>query len=437
MQVRRSLSALRADFRTLKVAPKELWINYIIGLLEYYAYFAIAVTLVLMLSKEFGFSDKRAGWAYGSFAMMISVAGILVGTAVDRWGVRKSLIIGTSLALVSRLIVTFTHNEWLMWLSIMVLMPLGMALVFIALPAGIKRYTNNENRTFGFSLAYVFRNVAALSALPLVDVFRSVFKQGVVVAGITLSPYRLLLLTSVLTTLLAVVLSALFVREIEVDDSGVAAFEPDKQSPWSIYSKVLRESHIWKFLLFLVFMLAVRMIFKHLDATFPKYLVRELGKGAMFGTVTSLNPFLIVLLVPLMSPLAKRIGVVRSIILGTAISGLAVLFLSIPASYATAIAFVVFLSLGESIWAPRLNEFITVASPKGREGTYLSLAAIPMFIAKFFTGGFSGYMLATYCPATGPRNCEMMWLWIAMITLSSPVLILLFRNLFKGSGFQK
>lgn len=437
MQARRSMSALKADFRSLKGAPRELWIAYFLNFLECYAFFSVAVTLTLLLSKEFGFSDEKAGWAYGAFTMMVSIAGIVTGTLVDRWGVRKAFIIGTSLALGSRLILTFTHNEWLVWASILGLMPVGMALFFIALPAGVKRYTNDGNRTFGFSLLYVFRNIAALIALPLIDVFRSAFEHGAVVMGMTLSPYRLLLLTSVLTTLLAVGLSLLLIREIEAVSEGITAFRPHKEPPWRIYGKVLRESHVWKFLLFLVFMLAVRMVFKHMDATFPKYLVRELGKGALFGTVTSINPFLIIILTPLMSPLSKRIGVVQSIMLGTVISGASLLFMAVNASYATAIAFMAFFSLGEAIWSPRLDQFKAEAAPKGREGTYISLAAVPMFIAKFFTGGFSGYMLAKYCPEAGPRNSEMMWFWIAMISLSSPILIFIFRKLFKGEMFEK
>lgn len=38
-----------------------------------------------------------------------------------------------------------------------------------------------------------------------------------------------------------------------------------------------------------------------MDATLPKYMIREMGEDAKFGTVYSINPFMIILLVPVIS----------------------------------------------------------------------------------------------------------------------------------------
>lgn len=38
-----------------------------------------------------------------------------------------------------------------------------------------------------------------------------------------------------------------------------------------------------------------------MDATLPKYMIRELGEEAKFGLVYSINPFMIILLVPIIS----------------------------------------------------------------------------------------------------------------------------------------
>jgi hypothetical protein len=39
-------------------------------------------------------------------------------------------------------------------------------------------------------------------------------------------------------------------------------------------------------------------------------------------------------------------------------------------------------------------------APEGQEGSYMALSVLPFFIAKFFVGMLSGFLLATYCPET-------------------------------------
>jgi hypothetical protein len=88
--------------------------------------------------------------------------------------------------------------------------------------------------------------------------------------------------------------------------------------------------------------------------------------------------------------------------------------------------FVLFLSVGEALWNPRLYEYTAAVAPKGQEASYMSLSFLPYFIAKFFVGMFSGNLLNHYCPATGARHSETMWLIIALMTLTTPVGLLLF-----------
>jgi hypothetical protein len=58
----------------------------------------------------------------------------------------------------------------------------------------------------------------------------------------------------------------------------------------------------------------------------------------------------------------------------------------------------------------------------------MSLSYLPFFVAKFFVGMFSGLLLGTYVPEAGPRNPQMLWLVIALMSLVTPVGLFLFRN---------
>ena len=90
------------------------------------------------------------------------------------------------------------------------------------------------------------------------------------------------------------------------------------------------------------------------------------------------------------------------------------------------------LSIGEALWLPRLYEYTAVIAPRGRESSYMSLSALPMFFAKMIVGPMGGYLLMRYCPEHGPRHSEMMWLIIGLTTIAGPILIFLLRHVIAG-----
>lgn len=92
------------------------------------------------------------------------------------------------------------------------------------------------------------------------------------------------------------------------------------------------------------------------------------------------------------------------------------------------VLFIVFLSIGEAFWSPRLYEYTAMIAPKGREGTYMALASAPNFAAKLAVGGLSGTLLANLCPSEGHCNGQMMWLAVGCMTVTSPILMLILRR---------
>lgn len=434
------LRTLSGRFYGLRNAPPELWIVYLIKFLESYAYFSMSVALVLYLSKEFGMNDQQAGNVYGWFGLLVGVFALLAGFIVDIIGVRASLILGSVLLLISRGVLSFTTDVNTALAMLYLLLPLGMSLGIPVMTTGIRRYTNESNRSFGFSLFYVVMNIAALVALPAVDVVRTAYKHGAYImlpglGEIAMSEYRVLFATGAAATFAMLLLSLFAVREIDVAESGEArAFTPKAANPWTMVSEIVTESRFWRFILFLLLLTGVRFIFRHLDATFPKYFVREMGEDAPFGTIAAVNPLIIIFLTPVVTAFTMHISAFQMIFWGAILSSISVFFLIAGASYATALAFVVLLSIGEAIWSPRLYEYSAMIAPKGREGTYQALGAVPMFIPKYVVGWLSGWLLTNYCPETGPRQSELMWLYIGLMTLSSPILMWLLAGVIQGGN---
>ena len=58
----------------------------------------------------------------------------------------------------------------------------------------------------------------------------------------------------------------------------------------------------------------------------------------------------------------------------------------------------------------------------------MSLSYLPFFLAKMGVATFSGVLLARYCPETGPRHSETLWLVIALTTTICPAGLILLRR---------
>jgi hypothetical protein len=172
----------------------------------------------------------------------------------------------------------------------------------------------------------------------------------------------------------------------------------------------------------------VRMMFQHMHFTWPKYVLREQGDSFPIGTVWSLNSMLILFMAPLGTALTRHRKPFEVLVLGATISALSPFVLCFGSSMPYQIGMILVLTVGEALWSPRLYEYNLSIAPRGRETTYVSLAALPYFLAKFLVGPTSGYLLSTYVPAEGERHPGVLWAIIGVSTLIGPIGIWLGRR---------
>ncbi len=445
--------------RGLKESPRDMWFLFLYKVIEYTAYAAMNMAIILWLSRDCGLGDVAAGSYISAWSILLSVMAMVAGALVDTIGIKRTLFISIIFLLISRFFMSFVTNPWLIFGLGFIPLAIGFAIVGPLVSVAIKRYTTKEGAALGFGLFYVVMNIAYAIGGVFFDWVRDTFAErdamgkiinenfGTELFGMHFSTYQLFFVFGFVFTLGSLFV-ILFIRDgVEMTEegpvvkptpdygSGMQAIKQAAIDTGKMISNVAREKYFWIFLGMLTTTLFVRFIFFHFHYTFPKYGIRVLGEGAKIGSIYGvLNPVLIVFLVPLVASITKKVSSYKMLIIGSLVSSLSCFLAVIPSSkfehltqsvwgelvfvkwlgmadnmtelaanppvpeYWPLIVFIMVFTVGEAIWSPRLMQFTAEIAPKGKEGTYIALSVLPWFAAKFVVGPMSGLLLKAYTP---------------------------------------
>jgi MFS family permease len=486
-------------FKGLRNSPRDMWLLFGYKVIEYSAYAAMNMAVILWLSRDCGLSDMAAGSFISGWSITLSIMGMLAGALVDTIGLRKTQIFSVCCLIVSRIFFSFVTHPILIFILCFIPMGIGFAIVGPLISVAIKRFTTKEGAALGFGLFYVVMNMAYAAGGVFFDWIRNFYalkdaagkvvneNAGTNLLGIHFSTYQMIFLFGVGATILSLIISFFLRDGVEMKDDGQVVVNPPKASGSGLaaikksaidtgktMATTMKENYFWIYMGMLTLTLFVRFIFFHFHYTFPKYGIRVLGEGAKIGSIYGvLNPVLIVFLVPLVASMTKKVSSYKMMIVGAAVSSLSCFIAVIPSSifegftnsvlgelifikwlgmapdmtalmqtpptaaYWPLIFFIFAFTIGESIWSPRLMQFTAEIAPKGKEGTYIALSILPFFVAKFFVGPMSGWLVKTYTPLDEAGkamahypNHQMIWVWIGGTALLSPIGLLVFRKWF-------
>lgn len=472
-------------FTVLRGAPRELWMIFAVHLVGYVSYKIMNWTFVLWLTYDLGYSDQQAGWWVACWSALMTLITVFVGSLTDAVGVRKALILSFWVCIATRVVMTFVTVKWLALGLGMLPVALGEALGTPAMVAGTRRFSTTPQRSVAFSLFYASMNVGILVSSFFFDNIRQALGEPtghfmIPLLNIELTTYRTLFLVSLISQCFLFPMLYFGMREgIEVTDEGIRIIPQQGKygherllrticlstrdavaDSVRIFGGLWRQSGFYKFLGFLGLAAMMRLIFVHMDYTYPKFGIRELGEGAPVGTLYAINALLIIFMVPLVGALSQRVTAYNMVTFGSVIGAGSVFIMTLPTVWFQGIAdngvvrwlaaagldlelgpetalnpwyvmifiYIVVLSVGESIYSPRLYEYAAAIAPKGQEGSYMSLSYMPFFVAKMSVATFSGVLLARYCPETGPRESNTLWLIIALTTMICPVGLITLRR---------
>ena len=144
--------------------------------------------------------------------------------------------------------------------------------------------------------------------------------------------------------------------------------------------------------------------FGQLDASMAKYMVRTLGSDAHFGFMIAVHSVTMLLGVFLFTMLTFHYSSYSLLIVGGLVGSVSALVMLIDYSYWNIIIFIVILSIGESIWTPRLLDYTLQIAPPRQEGLYLALCNCPFYFGMIITGALSGVLFEEFCPEGGIRR---------------------------------
>jgi MFS family permease len=558
----------------LRGHPRELWLMYFTKLTEYSAYGAAASIMVLFLQNDVLFNGQPLGDSPGYLYYMVwglvaTIITMMVGAVCDTIGVKKCLLIGAVMLLISRFFMPLSQD--IFFVSIMGFLPLafGFAITGPVLKVGIKWFTTLKTATLGFGLFYTLMNVGFWFGAELADYFRKNHSDGIEIWGLELTTYQAIIFVGFFINIpdfIAILLmrdgaemteKGLVIRKSVGDDQetiskklresvaerrtqmwkefkismlwtlgvGVAAYimvganvhkwsigviktgsymwalvittglcavggliyagfsHAGTAGPGGSLDRVMKsvrdatqgtivqlkenfqQRPFWIYMAMLGILVFVRLTFYVFHVMFPTYAIRVFGDdfpvASIFG---SLNPAMIIFLVPLISVLTVKVRSYTMLILGTTISAASVFLCFIPERVAIAIGdtwlgtwifdywldapignqdpflvslvvFIIVFTVGEAIWSPRLMQFSAEIAPRGKEGAYISLAILPYFLGKIGATVMADMLTTEYFQrgAVEYPNHQQAWFWIGSMALISPIGMIVWRKTFNQS----
>ncbi len=426
--------SLGQSLKILFGASRAFWLVNLVNFGDGLTYFGVLTLLTRFLGADLGLSDGMTGITVSAFTGTVTLFMFGGGYVSDRLGVRHALSLSLLVMALGRFLLVLAPGLGaagvpVAWFSLF-LVAVGSGVLVPALYAGVKEFTDPRTATLGYGLLYSIANLGIVAETFLSPYLRTAepfLRLGPwQIHGLGLGIQGVYAACALLTLLLLIVNVVFFTRRVEEHDR-VCGAEPAEEESQAGHVHPLRNA---RFLFFIFILLPVRTLFAHQWLTLPDYVFRCYPEavGAKFEWISGLNPLIIVIFVPLVAALTRRLRVIDMMLVGTTLSALTTFILVPGPDLGRLLCYVTLFSLGEALWASRFLEYVADLAPAGKVGAYMGLAGIPWFLAKFTTGLYSGFMLERFIPKHGVADSGELWLLYGLVAMVTPVGLLLARR---------
>jgi len=439
------------SFRALKGAPRAFWYTNYIYWLDGVAYFGMLTLLAMYFHDILGMSDETGHKIVSGYMALITGFMLIFGPISDKLGVRRSLLISVALYIIGRTalplaphILPIGSSTLLTFVFIgLLLAAAGNGFMQPASYAGVRKFSDKETATMGYGLLYagmnlgiVFIGFASSRIRSGLDLGGAFSFKGFGIEGVM---WFCVLVNVVMLLFMFFFFTPKVEREGEQSGDGAEQdSEPEKlHTETAVTKSPLQSIAGWfktsplsnaRFMFFIFALMPVQTLFAYQFLVMPQFVTRafsDVVANNMEVIVNVTNPLIIVLGVPVITAMTRKVPVYRMMIIGSLVSALPTFFFLLGPNFWLLMAYLVLFSIGEALWQPRFLQYAAELAPEGQTGAYIAFANMPWFMIKFIAGWYTGRMMDIYCPAEGALNTETMWLIYGLVAMISPVLLVL------------
>ncbi|TAJ15100.1 MFS transporter [Marinilabiliaceae bacterium JC017] len=387
---------------TIRKLPRAFWVSNTMELFERWAWygFYMAFAIYLVGSKDtgaLGFTAGQKGIIMGTGSMLLYFLPVITGALSDRIGYKRVLILSFAMYVTGYWMVGH-FNTFVTVFAAYIYLAVAGALFKPIISAMISKTTTGESASIGFGIFYMMINIGG-------------FIGPFIAGAIYKTSWDLVFYISMITIGINYIFVFFFFKEPGRDQEKQP--EPFSRVVIQAFKNIGITLMNFKYVLFLVIMIAFWTAFNQLYYSFPVFvddwvdtsnvyqalhsvwpwLAEKIGtaEGALSAvTIGSLDAFFIIVFQIWISGLVMRIKPLNAMMTGIFILGIGVGMMFSFQNGFYVIAGILVFGIGEMASSPKFTEYIGSIAPPDKKALYMGTSFLPIAAAHQLAGLLSG-----------------------------------------------
>jgi len=401
---------------------RPFWVANISELFERLSYYAVFASLVRYLHEVLNFPTERATGLTGLFGGLVWFLAVFGGAIADRLGFRRALSLAYLILAGSYFLLGSIGTSWLapvrsllplvvLATILLILPPLGVALVKPCVVGTTARASKENVRSFGYSIYYTLVNIGGAIGPWLAGLINQHLRTEMVFRMAALSVF-----------LMFFVVLVFFREPRRSGETNTASIAETLRN----FGRILSNP---RFMAFLLIFSGYWIVYWQEFITLPLYVHDYVNASTDTDRMLSTGPLVVIALTVVMGLATKKIAPFSAVLLGTLISMVAFSILALHTSVLAAYATLVVVALGELMQQPRYYDYISRLAPAGQQGTYMGFAFLPLGIGSLVAGRIGGKLLHHFGEVQ--HQPQRFWWAITAIGLATTLLLWIYDRIVK------